>query len=35
MGLLVMIAVTAGTIACILALPSHSLHGAHELKAAE
>ena len=29
MGLLVMIAVSAGTFACILALPAHSLHDAH------
>ena len=28
MGLLVMIAVSAGTFACILALPAHSLHDA-------
>ena len=33
MGLLVMIAVSAGTFACILALPAHSLHGAHEADA--
>jgi hypothetical protein len=32
-GLLVMIAVSAGTFACILALPAHSLHGAQELDA--
>jgi hypothetical protein len=30
MGLLVMIAASAGTFACILALPAHSLHDAHE-----
>ncbi|MDQ6625133.1 MAG: hypothetical protein M3Y69_03180 [Verrucomicrobiota bacterium] len=30
MGLLVMIAVSAGTFACILALPAHSLHEAQE-----
>ena len=34
MGLLVMIAVSAGTFACILALPAHSLQ-AHELAATE
>ena len=31
MGLLVMIAVSAGTFACILALPAHSLHAAREV----
>jgi hypothetical protein len=35
MGLLVMIAVSAGTFACILALPPHSLHDAREVDAAE
>ena len=30
-GLLVMIAVSAGTFACILALPAHSLHAAREV----
>jgi hypothetical protein len=35
MGLLVMIAVSAGTFACILALPAHSLHAAQELDATE
>src|SRR3954462_10011216 len=29
LGLLLMIAVSAGTFACVLALPAHSLHGAH------
>lgn len=33
-GLLVMIAVSAGTLACILALPAHSLH-AHDVDANE
>ena len=31
MGLLVMIAVSAGTFACILALPAHSLHAARQV----
>jgi hypothetical protein len=31
MGLPVMIAVSAGTFACILALPAHSLQGAHQV----
>jgi hypothetical protein len=31
-GLLLMIAVSAGAFACILALPAHSLHGAHHRK---
>ena len=35
MGLLVMIAVSAGTFACILALPAHSLPEAQELDATE
>ncbi len=35
MGLLVMIAVSAGTFACILALPAHSLHEAHTVDAME
>ena len=30
LGLLVMIAVSAGTFACILALPAHSLHDARK-----
>ena len=34
-GLLVMIAVSAGTFACILALPAHSLHEAQELRAVD
>ena len=34
-GLLVMIAVSAGTFAYILALPAHSLHGADEVDATE
>src|SRR5437764_1404642 len=29
LGLLLMIAVSAGTFACVLALPAHSLHDAH------
>jgi len=33
MGLLVMIAVSAGTFACILALPAHSLHQTQEVDA--
>jgi len=35
MGLLVMIAVSAGRFACFLALPAHSLHAAHEPDATE
>src|SRR5204863_3096896 len=31
LGLLLMIAVSAGTFACVLALPAHSLHDAHQL----
>jgi len=34
-GLLVMIAVSAGTFACVLALPAHSLHDAHQIDALE
>ena len=33
LGLLVMIAVSAGTFACVLALPAHSLHEAHHADA--
>lgn len=32
-GLLLMIAVSAGAFACILALPAHSLHDAHDVAA--
>ena len=32
-GLLLMIAVSAGTFACVLALPAHSLHKAHQIDA--
>ena len=35
LGLLLMIAVSAGTFACVLALPAHSLHGAHQIDATE
>lgn len=35
LGLLLMIAVSAGTFACVLALPAHSLHKAHEVGAAK
>jgi hypothetical protein len=31
LGLLLMIAVSAGTFACVLALPAHSLHDAHHI----
>jgi hypothetical protein len=31
LGLLLMIAVSAGTCACVLGLPAHSLHGAHAM----
>ena len=34
-GLLVMIAVSDVTFACILTLPAHSLHAAHEVDAAD
>jgi hypothetical protein len=34
-GLLLMIAVSAGTFACVLALPAHSLHDAHQIDALE
>jgi MFS family permease len=34
-GLLLMIAVSAGTFACVLALPAHSLHDAHHVDALE
>src|SRR5438128_2783402 len=33
LGLLLMIVVSAGTFACILALPAHSLHDAHQIGA--
>ena len=33
LGLLLMIAVSAGTFACVLALPAHSLHTAHQMDA--
>jgi hypothetical protein len=33
LGLLLMIAVSAGTFACVLALPAHSLHDAHTVDA--
>jgi hypothetical protein len=32
---LLMIAVSAGTFACVLALPAHSLHHAHHVDALE
>jgi MFS family permease len=35
LGLLLLIAVSAGTFACVLALPAHSLHHAHEVGATE
>jgi hypothetical protein len=35
LGLLLMIAVSAGTFACVLALPAHSLHDAHQIDAVE
>jgi MFS family permease len=35
LGLLLMIAVSAGTFACVLALPAHSLHDAHHVDALE
>ena len=35
LGLLLMIAVSAGTFACVLALPAHSLHHAHRIDALE
>ena len=35
LGLLLMIAVSAGTFACVLALPAHSLHDAHQNDALE
>jgi hypothetical protein len=35
MGLLLMIGVSAGAFACILALPAHSLHEAQEVDAME
>src|SRR5690349_16592112 len=35
LGLLMMIAVSAGTFACVLALPAHSLHDAHQIDALE
>src|SRR6266581_2237418 len=35
LGLLLMIAVSAGTFACVLALPAHSLHDAHPIDALE
>ena len=31
LGLLLLIAVSAGTFACVLALPAHSLHDAHQV----
>ena len=31
LGLLLMIAVSVGTFACVLALPAHSLHDAHQI----
>jgi MFS family permease len=34
-ALLLMVAVSAGTFACVLALPAHSLHRAHEVDTAE
>ncbi len=34
-ALLLMVAVSAGTFACVLALPTHSLHTAHEVNAVE
>ena len=35
LGLLLMIAVSAGTFACVLALPAHSLDGGHDIDALE
>jgi len=35
LALLLMIAVSAGTFACVLALPAHSLHDAHQIDALE
>jgi hypothetical protein len=35
LGLLLMIIVSAGTFACVLALPPHSLHDAHQIDALE
>jgi hypothetical protein len=35
LGLLLMIAVSAGTFACVLALPAHSLHDANHVDALE
>ena len=35
LGLLLMIAVSTGTFACVLALPAHSLHDAHQIDALE
>jgi hypothetical protein len=35
LGLLLMNAVSAGTFACVLALPAHSLHDAHHIDALE
>src|SRR5437899_2681301 len=35
LGLLLMIAVSAGTFACVLALPAHSLHDAHQVDVKE
>ena len=35
LGLLLMIAVSVGTFACVLALPAHSLHDAHHIDALE
>jgi len=35
LGLLLMIAVSVGTFACVLALPAHSLHEAHQIDALE
>ena len=35
LGLLLMIAVSAGTFACVLALPAHSLHDAHQVDSLE
>ena len=35
LGLLLMIAVSAGTFAGVLALPAHSLHDAHQIDALE
>lgn len=35
LGLLLMVAVSAGTFACVLALPAHSLHDSHEVGAVD